>query len=111
MNELEQNVSELNLLVQQFKYEEALDKFYDENIVTQENEEPPILGLAAYRKAGKKFTEAISNYSAEPKNVIISDQMSVVEWQYKFDHKRAGKWNRRQLSVQRWKNGKITIGH
>ena len=36
MNELEQNVSELNLLVQQFKYEEALDKFYDKNCYTGE---------------------------------------------------------------------------
>ncbi len=60
MNELEQNVSELNLLVQQFKYEDALVKFYDENIVTQENEEPSIVGLVAYRDAGKKFTDAIS---------------------------------------------------
>ena len=107
MGELEQKVNELNLLIEQFKYPEALDKFYDENIVTQENEEAPIVGLAAYREAGKKFMDAISDYSAKPKTIIISDNMSVVEWHYQFDHAMAGKWNRLQISVQRWKDGKI----
>lgn len=107
MDDLETKVRELNLLIQQFKYPEALDKFYHKDIVTQENEEPPIVGLSAYREAGKKFMDAISNYSAKPKNVIISDNMSVVEWHYNFDHAMAGKWDRMQLSVQRWKDGKI----
>ncbi len=107
MSDLKQRVDELNSLIREFKYPEALDKFYDENIVTQENEEAPIIGLDAYREAGKKFTEAISNYWAEPQSIILSDNMSVVEWHYKFDHAMAGKWDRLQVSVQRWKDGKI----
>ena len=107
MKDLTERVNELNLLVQQFKFQEALDQFYDTDIITHENEESPISGLTAYRKAAKTFMENISNYTAELKNVIVSDDMSVVEWHYKFDHKMAGKWDRYQLSVQRWKNGKI----
>lgn len=107
MSDLKEKVKGLNLLIQQFKYPEALDLFYDENIITQENEETPIKGLAAYREAGKKFMDAISNYSAEVKSIIISDDMSVVEWHYQFDHTMAGKWDRLQISVQRWKDGKI----
>ena len=107
MKDLKERVNELNLLVQQFRFEEAFDKFYDENIISHENEEPPIIGLTAYRKAGKIFMENISNYTVQLKNMIVSDEMSVVEWHYKFDHKIAGKWDRCQLSLQRWKNGKI----
>lgn len=105
--DLEKKLSDLNILIREFRYQEALDKYYHDNIVTQENEEPPIVGLAAYREAGAKFMSCISNYSAEPKNVIISDNMTVVEWHYKFDHSMAGKWDRFQISVQRWEDGRI----
>ena len=107
MSDLAEKVKELNQLIQEFRYPEALDKFYHPDLKTQENEDEPIVGLDAYREAGKKFTGAISNYSAEVKNVIISDQMSVVEWHYQFDHAQMGRWDRLQLSVQRWKDGKI----
>lgn len=107
MEAILEKINELNRLIEQFRYDEALDKFYDDDLVTCENEEPPIIGLAAYREAGKKFQDSISNYRAKLKNVLISDQMSVVEWHYQFDHAALGKWDKRQLSVQRWKNGKI----
>ncbi len=101
-------MNDLNILIQQVKYPEALDKlFYHEDIITRENEETPIVGVTAYREAGKKFVGAISNYSVEPKNIIISDNMSVVEWHYNFDPAMAGKWDRLQLPVQHWKDGKI----
>lgn len=107
MDNLAEKVEQLNLLIVQFRYEEALEKFYDENIISHENETPPIIGLDAYKKAAKEFIKNVSNYSASLLNVIISDDMSVVEWHYMFDHKGIGKWDRRQLSLQRWKNGKI----
>ena len=107
MDALREKVNELNSLIEEFRYPEALDKFYHEELVTQENEEPPIVGLTNYKEAGKKFMSCISNYSAQVKNVIISDRMSVTEWHYKFDHTMAGKWDRFQISVQRWKDGKI----
>ena len=102
-----QLVNELNSLIKEFKYEEALDKFYDENVLTCENENPPIVGLDAYKQRAKVFLPAISNYSAELKNVIVSDDISVTEWNYKFDSTLAGHWNATQISVQRWKNRKI----
>ena len=106
---LKEAVNELNDLIIQFKFVEALDKFYDEQIITHENENPPISGLEAYRKNAKLFLENISNQSAELINVIISDDMSVAEWHYKFDHKLWGRWDCRQLSLQCWRNGKIVF--
>ena len=107
MQNLETLVNELNSLIKELKYSEAFDKFYDEDVVTCENENPPIKGLASYREAGKSFLANISNYSAELKNVVISDDMSVTEWRYIFDHTMAGHWDFVQLSLQRWKNEKI----
>lgn len=108
MKNLRDTMNELNSLIVQYRFEEALDKFYDENIITQENEDVPLIGLAAYKEAAKKvFYDNVSNYTAELKNMIVSDDMSVTEWHYKFDHKIWGHWDKIQLSVQRWKDGKI----
>jgi hypothetical protein len=100
-------VHKLNSMIKDLRYLEALDEFYDENIVTCENENEPIVGLAKYRERGKGFLKIISNYSAELKNVVVSEDMSVTEWHYKFDNKITGPWECTQLSLQRWKNGKI----
>ena len=105
--ELEQSVHELTNLVGKFRFDEAFDKFYSPDIVSLENEESPIVGLDAYREAGKKYLASISNQSAKLLNVIVSDGISVTEWRYTFDHKEWGHWDKIQVSVQRWKDGKI----
>jgi hypothetical protein len=107
MNNLALSVERLNSLIVKFKFFEALDEFYDESIVSFENEGNPTIGLENYRLAAKKYLDNISNSSASLKNVIVSDNMSVCEWHYKFDHREWGHWDKIQLSVQRWKNGKI----
>jgi hypothetical protein len=105
--DLKQLVNELTALVGKFRFEEAFEKFYSRDILSMENEDPPIVGLDAYREAGKKYLASISNQSAELLNVIVSDGISVTEWRYTFDHKEWGHWDKIQVSVQRWKDGKI----
>ncbi len=100
-------VNDLNSLIRQFKFKEALEKYYDENILTSENESPPVSGLEAYKKNLEVFIENVSNYSAKLLSVLISDGITVTEWHYKFQHKLWGNWDKVQVSVQRWKNGKI----
>jgi hypothetical protein len=106
-NDLSKAVAELNALVSEFRFEEALDKFYDDEIISVENENSPTVGLPAYKVSAKRYLSSISNPSAKLLNVLISDDMSVTEWRYTFEHKEWGKWDAVQLSVQRWKNGKI----
>jgi hypothetical protein len=104
---LSELVDDLITHIKQYRFEEALDKFYDEEVITVENEGTPMMGLPAYREAAKKYIENVSNYSATLKSALVCEDMSVCEWHYKFDHKQWGKWDRIQLSLQRWKNGKI----
>lgn len=104
---LKKLVEELNSLITEFKFMEALDKFYDKEVVTHENENLPTIGLDAYKQSGLRFLDSISNQSAKLKNVIVSDDMSVTEWHYVFDHNVWGHWDYVQLSLQKWRNGKI----
>jgi len=107
IDSLSKKMNELNELIKAFKYEEALDRFYDENIITCENEEAPTIGLATYKERWKLFIENISDYSAELKTTIICNDITVTEWHYKFHNRVFGNWDATQISVQRWKNGKI----
>jgi len=107
MNELNDNVQDLILLIMEFKYDEAFTKYYDNNVVIHENEESPIEGLPMYKEIGEKYLAGISNYKAELKNVIISENMSIMACQYSFDHEQMASLNRIQLSLQRWKEGKV----
>ena len=101
-------LDQLNQLIRELKYQEALDRFYSDELITVENENPPTIGLAAYREAGKKYLGDITGYNAELKDSIITDEdISVTMWHYQFQHREWGSWNRVQVSVQRWKDGKI----
>lgn len=100
-------ILELNELIKQFNFDKALDKFYSDDVITCENENSPIIGLTTYRKAARIYIDNTTNYSATLKNTIINGNITAVLWHYKFDHKLWGKWDKRQLSIQRWKDGKI----
>jgi len=108
MNSIPESLDELTTLIIQYRYEEALDKFYDENIITHENDNAPLIGLTAYKEVAKKvFYNNVSNYSAKLLHVMTFNDISSCQWHYRFDHSIWGKWDKIQLSVQRWKDGKI----
>ncbi len=107
MENLNEKVAELNELIKELRYEEAHDKFYAENLIKHENEDSPTIGLKKHREEMTVFMVNVSNYSATVKQIFISDTISVVEWKYQFDHVQWGYRVFNQVSIQRWKDGKI----
>ena len=105
---LAKRVHQLNDLVAAFRYEVAHDTFYAPDLIKHENENAPTVGLPQHRREMKHFLIKISNASAVPLHTIVSDEMSVTEWHYRFDHLDWGPRDFKQLSIQRWKAGKIT---
>ena len=107
-DDFKKTVEEFAALVGQFRFEEAIDKYYNENIVAHENEDTPMTGLTKYREATKSFDEdLIGEGSAELLDMIVGEDISALYWHYKFEHRKMGKMDYLQLSVQRWRNGKI----
>lgn len=111
VNSIRERLQHLIYLIVEFRYNEALALYYDDNFICVENEDPPTVGLIDYKKKGERFNASIKNYRARPLNLIASENMSVVEWHYQFDHTEWGRWDKVQLSVQRWTNGKIVHEH
>jgi len=100
---LADRVAELNNMIQSGQVLEAFDKFYSDDVVMQENENPVTTGKAACRLHEEAFVNGITEFrKGEVKNVMISDNISVVEWDYDFTHSDWGVRNYTQVSVQRW---------
>jgi hypothetical protein len=100
---LTQKVDQLNEMIQNGKVLEAFEIFYADNIVMQENDETPTTGIDACRVNEEAFVNGMLEFrKANINNVLISDNLSVVEWEFDFTHKDWGPRNYTQLAVQRW---------
>lgn len=107
MQTSKEKVQDFNSLVEQLRFKEA-HNFYSDNIIVVENEDLSTVGLSAKIEKGKAFAEIFTDISAKLIDSIISDDMSVTEWHYRFTNKQTGDiMDFSQLSLQRWKDGKI----
>lgn len=108
MSSISEKVHELNEMIVQGKLLEALDRFYADNVVMQENELEPTVGKQANRKREEEFLRNVTEFrNAEPLKVAIGMGCTMVEWHLDYTHNDWGVRNYRQISVQKWKDGKI----
>ena len=107
MENLEQNFAQLNALVANYEYEKAFDLFYDEHLLEYENEDQSASSLLKHKQDMQQFLANISNKSATPISTIISGQITVTDWHYVYDHVQWGHQDFHEVTVQRWKDGKI----
>lgn len=106
---LKERVDKLNEMILQGQILEAFEKFYAEDVVMQENENELTIGKDACRKSEESFVTNLTEFrNATIKNILLSDNISVVEWDFDYTHAEWGNRNYTQLAVQRWNNeGKI----
>ncbi|WP_346862406.1 SnoaL-like domain-containing protein [uncultured Draconibacterium sp.] len=106
---LTERVEKMNQLILHGHILEAFEKFYAETITKQVNNKELTIGKEACRLSEECFVTSISEFrNASVKNVIISDNISVVEWELDFTHNKMGDKKYTQVVVQRWnKDGEI----
>ncbi|NND31340.1 MAG: nuclear transport factor 2 family protein [Saprospiraceae bacterium] len=108
MSTLLEKISDLNDLILQGRALEAFQKYYDENVVIQENELPPTVGKPANLKRHKTFYSSITEFRlAQPLKVTVGENISMVEWQFDYTHREWGERHYTQVAVQEWRNGQI----
>lgn len=106
--EIEQSLQDLNNLVLEGKMLDAFEKYYDDDVVMQENESAPTAGKEVNRQREIEFLNNITDFrGAEVKGIAVGDNLSSVIWKYDYTHKEWGVRNYTQVSVQHWKDGKI----
>ena len=108
MSSLMKKIDDLNGLVLQGRSLEAFEIYYHDNVIMQENENPPTIGKEANRRRENEFYSSITEFrSAQPVKVTFGENISMVQWKYDYTHKDWGVRNYTQVSVQEWKDGKI----
>jgi len=108
MSALLEKIDDLNQLVVKGKALEAFEKYYHDEVVMQENENPPTIGKTANLNREKEFYSSLSEFrSAKPLKITVGENTSMVQWQFDYTHKDWGVRNYTQVSVQDWKDGRI----
>ena len=83
MTALLEKISNLNDLVLKGMSMEAFEEYYHEDVVMQENENPPTIGKEANRKREEEFYASITEFrSAKPLKVTIGEGITMVQWHY-----------------------------
>lgn len=102
------NFEDIKNLVLQGKAMDAFEKYYGEDVVMQENETPSTVGKDANRQRELDFFSKVTELRAmELKAVAYGEDVIISEWFVDYTHSEWGKVTHDQVSVQRWKNGKV----
>jgi len=108
MQDIKSKIEELNAMALQGKALEAFDKFYHDEVIMQENGNPPTVGKVANRKREEEFFSSITEFrGAEVLGLAVNENISFVTWKYDYTHKDWGVRNYTQVAMQIWKDGKI----
>lgn len=105
---LQQRLNDLFGYVRQGKIIEAMNEFYDKDAVMQDNANPPTKGLAANIEREKQFLNGVKEWKGF--NVTASavgDNVTFYECTLDFIATGGQAVHMEQVSVARWKNGKI----
>lgn len=106
--DLRANFEDIKTLVAQGRAMAAFEKYYGDDVVMQENEMPATVGKAANRARELEFFSKVTEFrAAELKTVAFGNDVIISEWFVDYTHSEWGNVTHDQVSVQRWKDGKV----
>ncbi len=105
---LSQRLQVLLSSIQQGKIMEAMNEFYDVDTVMQDNANPPTEGLAANIEREKQFLKGVKEWKGFHVTASgVGDNATFYECVMEFIATNGQPVRLEQVSVAKWKNGKI----
>ncbi|HKY70938.1 MAG TPA: nuclear transport factor 2 family protein [Nitrospira sp.] len=105
---LQQRLQDLHTHIRQGKIIEALNEFYDTDAVMQDNANPPTKGLAANIEREKQFMSAVKEWKGFDVTASgVGDNVTFYEAIVDFVTTTGEHIHLEQVSVAKWRNGKI----
>jgi ketosteroid isomerase-like protein len=99
---------DLNEMLLAGKLTEALEKHYHEDVVMQENEEPPTKGKAANREREQVFLDNVKEvHGVSMGAAAVGDGVSFSEWTLDFTLQDGQRVKLVQVAVRRWQDGLV----
>ena len=95
-------------LVEQGRFLEAFDEFYADDVVMQENLQPPYVGKAAARAKEEQFVGAIRTlHESRAVSVIVEGDRAAIHWNAEYTFADGTRMRFDQIAHQRWRDGRI----
>ena len=105
---LQQRLNDLFGYIRQGKIIEAMNEFYDKDTVMQENAHPPTKGLGANIEREKQFMSGVKELTGFTVTASgVGDNVTFYESTSDFVTTGGVSGHVEQVSVAKWKNGKI----
>ena len=98
---------QLNALIVEGKNTEAFLRFYDENVVAQENDEPERTGRDAWMRSFEGMAKNIEKYEGRVLSHAANGDVSFSEWESSAVIKGMGAMKIVQVAVRRWRDGRV----
>lgn len=98
---------QLNTMIVQGKSVDAFHKFYADNVVAQENDEPERIGRDVWLRARQDMEKNIKKFDARVLAHAANGDTSFSEWEFNLEIEGMGAIKMIQVAVRRWKDGKI----
>jgi SnoaL-like polyketide cyclase len=103
-----QRVQDLIAYVERGEFPEAIERFYDENVVMRDNLNPPTIGRAANVKRERGFKNYIATlHESSASDLLIDGDRVVIHWILDFTGTDGKRVRFDQLALQRWKGDRI----
>lgn len=98
---------QLNRMIVEGKSVEAFEKFYDENVVAQENDDAERYGRAPWIAARQAMEKNLKKFNAKCIAHAANGDVSFSEWEFDMEIEGMGPMKMIQVAVRRWQNGRI----
>lgn len=108
MKTTKDSVLELVEMVQAGNILGAFERFYAEDVVMQENQQPPRHGKAESRAYEEQFGATISQvHENRAATVLVDGDRAAIEWILDFTNHQGQRLRIEQAALQTWRDGQV----
>jgi ketosteroid isomerase-like protein len=93
--------------VEQGQVLEAIEEFYDADVVMQDNNNPPTAGRQANLERERAFFGAITVREQRALSVTVDGDRAAINWLFDFTGGDGKRYVMDQIAHQTWRDGKI----
>lgn len=103
-----QRVEQLISYVQEGKILDAMNEFYADDVVMQENGNAPTVGKAANVEREEGFVDAVAQvHENRATSVLVDGDSAAIHWVFDFTNKAGHRIRLDQIAQQKWRDGHI----
>jgi ketosteroid isomerase-like protein len=100
-------VLDLINLVEQGQMQEAMNRYYAENVAMQENVSPPTVGFAENYARETTFYGSLKAFDFTLVSVVVEGDRAVINWVFDYTTADGTPYRMDEIAIQTWEDGKV----